>query len=74
MSATGNRFNEETLQVRYKGKTISEVLDMPIDEAADFFEPIPRISRRLRALTEVGLGYIGSGSPPRRCPAGRPSA
>ncbi|CCH89049.1 UvrABC system protein A (UvrA protein) (Excinuclease ABC subunit A)(Excinuclease ATPase subunit) [Modestobacter italicus] len=59
----GARFNRETLEVHYKGKTVAEVLDMPIEEAADFFEAIPAISRYLRTLTEVGLGYVRLGQP-----------
>lgn len=57
----GKRYNRETLQVRYKGKNISEVLDMPIAEAADFFEPITAIHRYLRTLVDVGLGYVRLG-------------
>jgi excinuclease ABC subunit A len=59
----GARYNRETLEVRYKGKTISEVLDMPIEDAAEFFGPVDRISRRLRALVQVGLGYVRLGQP-----------
>jgi excinuclease ABC subunit A len=59
----GARFNRETLEVHYKGKTVAEVLDMPIEEAADFFEAIPPISRHLRTLTDVGLGYVRLGQP-----------
>ena len=57
----GARYNRETLQVRYKGKNISEVLDMPIAEAADFFEPISSIHRYLQTLVDVGLGYVRLG-------------
>jgi excinuclease ABC subunit A len=57
----GSRYNPGTLDVRYKGKTISEVLDMPVDEAAEFFAPVERIARRLRALESVGLGYLRLG-------------
>lgn len=57
----GQRYNRETLQVRYKGKNISEVLNMPIAEAADFFEPISGIHRYLKTLVEVGLGYVRLG-------------
>ncbi|WP_018296333.1 excinuclease ABC subunit UvrA [Corynebacterium lubricantis] len=57
----GSRFNRETLEVRYKGKNISEVLDMPISEAADFFEPIQSIHRYLATLVDVGLGYVRLG-------------
>ena len=57
----GARYNRETLEVHYKGKTISEVLDMPIEEAVDFFEAIPAIARHLRTLVDVGLGYVRLG-------------
>jgi len=59
----GARYNRETLEVRYKGKTISEVLDMPIEEAVDFFAAIPAIARHLKTLDEVGLGYVRLGQP-----------
>uniref|UniRef100_UPI0031D6B7E0 excinuclease ABC subunit UvrA n=1 Tax=Saccharothrix mutabilis TaxID=33921 RepID=UPI0031D6B7E0 len=59
----GARYNRETLEVHYKGKTISEVLDMPIEEAATFFEPINAIHRHLRTLVDVGLGYVRLGQP-----------
>jgi excinuclease ABC subunit A len=59
----GDRFNRETLEVHYKGKTVAEVLNMPIEEAADFFAAIPAIARYLRTLTEVGLGYVRLGQP-----------
>ena len=57
----GKRYNRETLQVRYKGKNISEVLEMPIAEAAEFFEPISSIHRYLKTLVDVGLGYVRLG-------------
>jgi excinuclease ABC subunit A len=57
----GARYNRETLEVHYKGRTIAEVLDMPISEANDFFEAIPAISRHLKTLMDVGLGYIRLG-------------
>jgi excinuclease ABC subunit A len=57
----GARYNRETLEVHYKGKTISEVLDMPIEEALDFFGPIPAIARHLQTLADVGLGYVRMG-------------
>ena len=57
----GKRYNPETLEVRYKGKTISDVLEMPVSEALDFFENVPRIERKLRTLNSVGLGYIRLG-------------
>jgi len=59
----GARYNRETLEVHYKGKTIADVLDMPIEEAVDFFAAIPAISRHLRTLVEVGLGYVRLGQP-----------
>src|ERR671920_139892 len=59
----GARYNRETLEVHYKGRTIAEVLDMPIEEAADFFAAIPPIARHLKTLTEVGLGYVRLGQP-----------
>ncbi|MCL2465134.1 MAG: excinuclease ABC subunit UvrA, partial [Micrococcales bacterium] len=59
----GARYNRETLEVRYKGKTISEVLDMPIEEAVEFFAAIPAIARHLATLNEVGLGYVRLGQP-----------
>ncbi|WP_104090366.1 excinuclease ABC subunit UvrA [Cryobacterium sp. N19] len=57
----GDRYNRDTLTVHYKGKNIAEVLDMPISEAADFFEPISSIHRFLKTLVEVGLGYVRLG-------------
>ncbi|SMG27064.1 Excinuclease ABC subunit A [Corynebacterium pollutisoli] len=57
----GARYNRETLEVRYKGRTIAEVLDMPISEAAEFFEPISSIHRYLQTLVDVGLGYVRLG-------------
>ena len=57
----GARYNRETLEVHYKGKTISEVLDMSIEEASTFFEAIPAISRHLKTLVDVGLGYVRLG-------------
>ncbi len=59
----GARYNRETLEVHYKGKTIAEVLDMPIEEAAEFFEAIPAIHRHLKTLVDVGLGYVRLGQP-----------
>ncbi|MBA4608832.1 excinuclease ABC subunit UvrA [Aeromicrobium sp. Marseille-Q0843] len=59
----GARYNRETLEVRYKGKTIAEVLDMPIEEGVEFFEAIPAIARHLRTLVDVGLGYVRLGQP-----------
>jgi excinuclease ABC subunit A len=59
----GRRYNRETLEVRFKGKTIADVLDMPVEEALVFFEHIPAIRRRLATLNDVGLGYIRLGQP-----------
>lgn len=59
----GARYNRETLEVHYKGKTVAEVLDMPIEEAAAFFEPIKAIHRHLQTLVDVGLGYVRLGQP-----------
>ena len=57
----GARYNRETLEVHFKGKTIADVLNMPIEEALDFFEAVPAISRHMRTLVDVGLGYIRLG-------------
>jgi excinuclease ABC subunit A len=57
----GRRYNRETLEVLYKGKSVGDVLDMPVDEAVDFFQAIPTIYRKLKMLQEVGLGYITLG-------------
>ncbi|SEI80330.1 excinuclease ABC subunit UvrA [Demequina mangrovi] len=59
----GARYNRETLEVHFKGKNVADVLDMPIEEAAHFFEAIPAISRHLTTLVEVGLGYVRLGQP-----------
>ena len=59
----GRRYNRETLEVKYKDKSIFDVLDMNVEEAAVFFENIPSISRQLQTLLEVGLGYIKLGQP-----------
>jgi len=59
----GARYNRETLEVHFKGRTIADVLDMPIEEAADFFAAVPAISRHLRTLNDVGLGYVRLGQP-----------
>jgi len=57
----GRRYNRETLEVLYKGKSISDVLDMTVEEATNFFENIPNIYRKMRTLRDVGLGYITLG-------------
>ena len=57
----GKRYNKETLSIRYKGKNIAEVLDMEVEEAAQFFKNIPLLSRKLQTLLDVGLGYIKLG-------------
>jgi excinuclease ABC subunit A len=59
----GARYNTDTLQVHYKGKSIAEVLDMPIEEAAEFFEAVPAIHRHMKTLNDVGLGYVRLGQP-----------
>lgn len=59
----GKRYNRETLEVKYKGKNISDVLEMTVDEATDFFESVPRIYSKIKTLRDVGLGYIKLGQP-----------
>ena len=59
----GRRFNKETLEVKYGGKTISDVLDMTVAEAYEFFAKVPRLAAKLKTLVDVGLGYIGLGQP-----------
>jgi excinuclease ABC subunit A len=59
----GKRYNRETLEVRFKGRTIAEVLEMPIEEACEFFAHIPKVRRRVQALADVGLGYMRLGQP-----------
>ncbi len=59
----GKRYNRETLEVRFKGKTIADVLDMTVEEALDFFQHVPKIKRRLQALHDVGLDYVRLGQP-----------
>ncbi|MEJ2162393.1 MAG: excinuclease ABC subunit UvrA, partial [Robiginitalea sp.] len=60
-TCNGKRFNRETLEIRYKGKSIADVLDMTVDEAVEFFEHIPKIFRKLKTIQDVGLGYISMG-------------
>jgi excinuclease ABC subunit A len=59
----GKRYNREALEIKYKDQTISDVLEMTVDEAAAFFESVPTISRKLKTLVDVGLGYIRLGQP-----------
>ena len=59
----GKRYNRETLEVKYKGKNIAEVLDMTVSEANEFFQNIPKVKRKLQTLVDVGLGYIRLGQP-----------
>ena len=59
----GKRYNRETLEVRYKGKNIADVLDMTVDEALDFFSALPKLKKRLQTLQDVGLGYVKLGQP-----------
>jgi excinuclease ABC subunit A len=62
-ACNGKRYNRETLEVRYKGKNISDVLNMSINQAVDFFEQIPSIKAKLQVLKDVGLGYVTLGQP-----------
>lgn len=57
----GKRYNRETLEVRFKGKSISDVLDMTVEQAVDFFEHMPKILRKIKTINDVGLGYISLG-------------
>jgi excinuclease ABC subunit A len=66
----GRRYNRETLEVRFKGRSIAEVLDMPVEEAVKFFEHIPKVRRRLETLDAVGLGYVRLGQPATTLPGG----
>ncbi|MDF2533768.1 MAG: excinuclease subunit, partial [Clostridia bacterium] len=59
----GKRYNRETLEVKYKGKNISDVLDMTVEDALEFFENIPRIQRKMQTMYDVGLGYVKLGQP-----------
>jgi excinuclease ABC subunit A len=59
----GKRYNAQTLEIKYKGKSVSDILEMRVDEACDFFAAIPRIHSRLKTITDVGLGYIKMGQP-----------
>ncbi len=59
----GKRYNEEALEIKYKGKNISDILGMTVEDALKFFENIPQIKRKLQTLYDVGLGYIKLGQP-----------
>ena len=59
----GKRYNRETLEVKYKGKTISDILDMTVEESVEFFSPIPRIAKKMQTMYDVGLGYVKLGQP-----------
>ena len=59
----GTRYNSETLEVKYKGKNIADVLDMTVEEALEFFDKIPKIKQKIQTLYDVGLGYIKLGQP-----------
>lgn len=59
----GSRYNSETLEVHYKGKTIADILEMTVDDAADFFGAIPKIARKIQTIKDVGLGYVTLGQP-----------
>ena len=59
----GRRYNREALEIKYKNKTIADVLDMTVEQAAGFFDSVPNIARKLQTLVEVGLGYIKLGQP-----------
>ena len=70
----GKRYNRETLEVKYKGKTIADVLDMTVEEGVSFFENIPSIRRKLETLFDVGLGYIKIGQPSTQLSGGEAPA
>ena len=59
----GTRYNSETLEVHYKDKNIAEILNMTVNDAAEFFAPIPKIARKIRTIKDVGLGYVTLGQP-----------
>ena len=69
----GRRYNRETPEVKYKGRTISDVLEMSVDEALEFFQNIPPIKRHMQTLSDVGLGYIKLGQPAPRSPGRGPA-
>jgi excinuclease ABC subunit A len=70
----GRRYNRETLEIRYKGKTIDEVLNLTVEDALDFFAPVQVLKRKLQTLMDVGLSYVRLGQNASPCPAARPSA
>ena len=70
----GKRYNRETLEVKYKGRSISDVLDMTVEEALEFFRPIEKIKRKLQTLYDVGLGYIKIGQPATTLSGGEAAA
>ena len=59
----GKRYNRETLEIKYKGKSIYDVLEMTVEEGLEFFSSLPRIARKLQTLQDVGLGYVKIGQP-----------
>lgn len=59
----GKRYNSETLEVHYKGKSIADILEMTVEDAVEFFQPIPKIHRKLQTIVDVGLGYVTMGQP-----------
>ena len=71
-SAAASAITGETLEVKYKGKSIYDVLNMTVEEALPFFEHVPSIRRKIQTLYDVGLSYIRLGQPPRSFPAARP--
>ena len=70
----GKRYNRETLEIRYRGRNISEVLDLTVEQALEYFESVPAIARKLHTLIDVGLSTSGWARAPPRCPAARRSA
>ena len=72
-SAMAKRYNRETLEVKYKGKNIADVLEMTVEDALQFFENIPKIKRKLQTISDVGLGILHLGSRRRLFPEGKHS-
>ncbi|STP30484.1 excinuclease ABC subunit A [Enterococcus durans] len=66
----GKRYNSETLEVHYKGKSIADILEMTVEDAVEFFEPIPKIRRKLQTIVDVGLGYVTMGQPATKLSGG----